>query len=76
MQPFYDSLSIVNQILRLFDTKLLVEFGNRRRDANDIDILIISDEFEGISKLRRKELINNSSNAFLICLFLSVLLQE
>jgi predicted nucleotidyltransferase len=46
------------QILNLFDSILLiVEFGNRCSDANDIDILIVSDEFRDISKLKRKELI-------------------
>jgi hypothetical protein len=48
---------IANQLLRLFSTKLLVEFGNKGTYAHDIDILIISDEFEGISSLKRKELI-------------------
>lgn len=50
-------VSVLNDILSLFDTKLLSVFGNTGQDANDIDILIVSDEFDGISKLKRRELV-------------------
>jgi predicted nucleotidyltransferase len=49
--------SIIDQILKLFDVKLLVKFGDRKELSSDIDILIISNDFDGISNLKRNEFI-------------------
>lgn len=48
---------IVNEILNLFETKLIVQFGNKSDNANDIDLLIVSNDFNFISRLKSRELI-------------------
>jgi hypothetical protein len=48
---------IVNEILNLFETKLIVQFGNKTENANDIDLLIVSNDFNFISRLKARELL-------------------
>ncbi|MGQ9820158.1 MAG: hypothetical protein ACUVQ1_09610 [Candidatus Kapaibacteriales bacterium] len=48
---------IVNEILNLFETKLIVQFGNNTDNANDIDLLIVSNDFNFISRFKSRDLI-------------------
>lgn len=51
-----------NKLIRYFDIDLLLKFGNSDNDAHDIDLLIVSDSFIGISTLKRKLLVTNFDN--------------
>lgn len=44
-------------LLREFEIKLIIQFGNRTKSAKDIDVIIVSDNFEGISDNKRRHLI-------------------
>jgi hypothetical protein len=48
---------IVKQVLAFFTVELLVIFGNQDQDARDIDVLIVSDDFKGISLFKSKQLL-------------------
>lgn len=48
---------VVNEILNLFETNLIVQFGNNTDNANDIDLLIVSNDFNFISRLKSRELL-------------------
>jgi hypothetical protein len=48
---------IITEILNLIDVRLLVEFGDRKEISADIDMLIVSEDFHGISMLKKRELI-------------------
>lgn len=49
--------NVVYEILNLFETNLIVEFGNKSESANDIDVLIVSNDFIYISKFKSRDLI-------------------
>jgi len=60
---------IIDKLTSYFDIELLLEFGNRESDANDIDLLIVSDNFIGVSTLKRKQFVTNfDSHIDPICL--------
>lgn len=48
---------IINEILNLFETKLIVQFGNKNDNANDIDLLIVSNDFNFISRRKSREIL-------------------
>lgn len=48
---------VINEILNLFETKLIVQFGNNTDNAKDIDLLIVSNDFNFISRLKSRELL-------------------
>ena len=47
----------INEILNSFNISLIIRFGNREISANDLDLLIVSDDFIGISNYKRAEII-------------------
>ncbi len=49
--------SYISDIVKLFDTEFILQFGDRIEYSKDMDILIVSNDFEGISTLKRRELI-------------------
>lgn len=59
----------ISEIVKLFDTEFIFQFGDKIEYSKDIDILIVSNEFEGISTLKRRELIKRiDPNLDPICL--------
>lgn len=53
---------IINILIDYFSVELIVRFGNRSEDAQDIDLLIVSNDFLGISNIKRKQLITKFDN--------------
>jgi stress-induced morphogen len=45
---------ITNAVINAFEIEILIQFGNRKSDK-DFDLLIVSDDFKGMSMLKRKE---------------------
>jgi len=59
----------ISEILKLFDTEFILQFGDQIKKSTDIDILIVSNDFEGISTLKRREIIKRiDSSLDPICL--------
>lgn len=62
---------IINTLINYFSIELIIRFGNINEDAQDIDLLIVSDDFLGVSNLKRKQLITKfDSRIDPICLTL------
>jgi|SRR5690606_13154992 len=53
---------IKDNLISYFDIDLLIRFGNSKNNAHDIDLLIVSDSFIGISTLKRKQLVLSFDN--------------
>jgi len=47
----------LKSILKEFEVKSIIQFGNIAETSKDVDILIVSDNFEGVSDKKRRELI-------------------
>lgn len=55
---------LLNQLLSCFEIDFVIQFGNLGRNANDIDLLIVSDSFIGISNFKRRQMVRNINYSF------------
>lgn len=49
--------TVLKLLLKEFEVKLVIQFGNKAESAKDIDVIIVSDNFVGISDKKRRDLI-------------------
>lgn len=54
---FFMKEGIVEAIAKTLQIDLIVQYGNINSNSKDIDLLVVSNDFEGISILKRRDLL-------------------